>query len=238
MAKRSKQYPLFKITATLFGAVLCGLETSLNAQFFAQLDGWVSPMVAIVAVASLGAAAALPIRARLPEAEQAERTCLALFFLAMVACTAFVTYHRLDGRHEGEVTSTRSSNERVRLAKEAYEAAKATKEAECGKRGPKCRAAEQAVTKAREGLSAKPVERSEESEAKRIGASILSLLFPLGSQLGGFAFLHVGLSPRRREPADPVKEKPKARKPRKRRKTPVSAVERHSNVVPLRTKGR
>lgn len=239
MAKTRQRYPLFKLFASLFGIALCGLETSLNAQFFAQLDGWVSPMVAIVAVASIGAAAALPIRARLQKTEYAERLCLALFFLAMVTCTAYVTYHRLHGRHEGEVTSTRSSNDRVKLAKEAYEAAKATKEAECRKRGPRCRAAEEAVTKARESLSEKPAERAEESETEQLGAAVMSLLFPLGSQLGGFAFLHIGLSPRRREPVQPEMVKPKAkrRKPRKRKHTAVEPKEL-SNVVPLKTRAR
>jgi hypothetical protein len=162
---------------------------------------------------------------------------LVLFFSAMVAFSAFITYHRLDGRHESEVVSARSSNGRVKLAQEAYDAAKKTAEAECGKRGPKCRAAEQAVAEARKGLSAQPGERVEEGEVKRIGASVISLLFPIGAQLGGFAFLHVGLSPRRKEPAETEKAKPKkTRKPWKRKLSAVSQAE--SNVVRLKTGAR
>jgi hypothetical protein len=69
MAKPHNKYPFYKLVATGLGAAMCGLETCLNAQYFARLDGWASPMVFMVAIASIGAAGLLPITARLQKAE-------------------------------------------------------------------------------------------------------------------------------------------------------------------------
>lgn len=242
MAKRAYKISLSKTIATVLGAALCGLEAWLNSEYFAGLlpGGWWNPTVYLVAMATVGCAAALPFAERSYKARQwLWSICLALSFLFMAAVSLSITFSRLDDKRSGEVVSARSSDERVKLAKEAYDAAKKTAEAECGKRGPKCRTAEQAVVEARKDLNAKPAERGEESGTKQAGALVQLYGFPLGQLLLGFALLGYGLSPQHREPVKPEMAAPKkARKPRKRNLSAVSQLEQQSNVVRLKTRGR
>jgi hypothetical protein len=222
MASRSNNIPLMKFVATGVGLALCGVEVWLNAEHIAQVEGWASSLVAAVVVASIGAAAALPLAERAAKAGQiAKAIGLALFFLLMVAFSFTASVDRIGSKRDGEVVSARGDNTRVKLAREAYEAAQRTAKAECEPvRGRKCRAAEEAVTKARESLSAKPAERVEDSMARRISAAMpfltaadvelyQPLVLPLGLQLGGFLMLALGLSPRRAEPESKVKRRPR-----------------------------
>jgi hypothetical protein len=69
-------------------------------------------------------------------------------------------------------SSARSDNERVKLLREGYYAAKKAADAECAKsQGTNCRKAEGASNKARERLSEKPAERVD-SMAVRISAAL------------------------------------------------------------------
>jgi hypothetical protein len=225
MASRYKTIPLMKFVATGVGSALCGVEVWLNAEHIARAEGWASSLVAAVVVATIGAAAALPLAERAAKAKQVAKAIgLALFFLLMVCFSFSASVDRVGGKRDGETVSARSDNERVRLAREAYKAAQKTAKAECATgQGKRCRTAEEAVTKARESLSAKPAERVEDSMAKRISAAMpfltvadietfQPLILPLGLQLGGFLMLALGLSPRRAEP------EPKVEKRRRRKK--------------------
>ena len=65
MASRYKSIPLMKFVATGVGSALCEVEVLLNAEHIAHVEGWASSMVAAVVVASIGAAAALPLATRM-----------------------------------------------------------------------------------------------------------------------------------------------------------------------------
>jgi hypothetical protein len=236
MARRQYYTPFAKVIATLLGAALCGLEAYLNSEYFARLEGWASPMVFIVAMATIGGAAALPLAERAHKA--GHKTCLALTFLFMAIASLVITHVRLDDRRSNEVVLASSGDERVKLAREAYDAAKKTADAECGKRGPKCRTAEEAVTKARKDLSEKPAERGEERQTKQLGAVVLLYAFPLGQLLGGFALLAYGLSPRIREPKPETANSKKGRNTRKRKKSAPQQLEERSNFLRFRTRAR
>jgi hypothetical protein len=241
MAKRAHKISLSKPIATVLGAVLCGLEAWLNSEYFASLlpGGWWNPTVYLVAGATVGCAAALPFAERSRKAGQTcWAVCLALSFVFMAAVSLSITFSRLDDKRSGEVISARSGDERVKLAREAYDAAQKTAEAECGKRGPRCRAPEQAVAETNKALSAKPAERGEEGVTKQLGAAVTLYAFPLGQLLLGFALLGYGLSPKHREPVEPPKVQPKkTREPRKRHKSAVSQLG-DGNVVPFKTRRR
>jgi hypothetical protein len=101
------------------------------------------------------------------------------------------------------------SNEKARLAKEAYEAATAARSDECATgRGPRCRDLETAVTDARNALAMAAPVQSSDPGSERLSAVLgvdqgrvqlyAPLLLPLGLELGGFIFLATGLAPARR----------------------------------------
>lgn len=226
MASRSKHNtPIMKYVATGVGITLCGVETWLNAEHIAKTEGLVSSLVAAVVVASIGAAAALPLAERAAKASQkAKALGLALFFLLMVCFSFSASVDRVGGKKDGEIAAARTDNNRVALAREAYTTAQKAAEAECAKiRGTRCRAAEKTASEARKSLAEKPAERVEDSMAKRISAAMpfltaedvelyQPLVLPLALQLGGFLMLALGLSPKER-----IEPKPKARrKPRKK----------------------
>jgi hypothetical protein len=146
----------------------------------------------------------------------------------------FLQRIRRQGRRQAGTAAARADNTRVALAREAYAAAQKAMEAECVKRGPRCRAAEEAVTKARESLSAKPAEHVEDSGAARIAAIFPSLttadvtlyqplILPFSLQIGGFVMLAFGLSPRRREP------EPKVAKRKRRKKAPTKPAKSNAD---------
>jgi hypothetical protein len=233
MARRYNRIPLTKFVATGTGLALCAVDTALNAEHIAHVEGWASSLVAAVVVASIGAAAALPLAERAAKTRQAAKAAgLALFFLVMVTFSFCASVERIGGKRDGETASARSDNERIKLLREGYDAAKKTADAECAKGQTKrCRTAEEAVNKAREGLTSKPAERVVDSMAVRISAALpfltaadvelyQPLVLPFGLQLGGFLMLALGLSPRRTEPEPKPKRKPRkkaAAKPKAKR---------------------
>ncbi len=174
MARRYNRIPLMKFVATGVGLALCCVDTWLNADHIAHIEGRASSLVAAVVVASIGAAAALPLAERAAKTRQAAKAAgLALFFLVMVAFSFCTSVERIGGKLDGETASARSDNERVKLLHEGYDAAKKTADAECAKGQTKrCRTAEETVNKAREGLSSKPSERVVDSMAVRISAAL------------------------------------------------------------------
>ena len=131
------------------------------------------------------------------------------FFALAVGFSLSSSIARSSGYADGKTASAEKIAEKARLAKEGYTAAKATQEAECGKRGPKCRAAEDAVTAARNVLATAAPVIATDPGAERVAAVLgipeaavllySPLLLPLGLELGGFIFLALGLAPRRRE---------------------------------------
>lgn len=229
--RKSKHTPFDKVAATLAALPLIAAETALNAEHLAHAGGWLSTLVAGAIGATIAAAAALPIAERaVAQGCWLKAAGLAIFFAAMLAFSFSTSVGRVGSQADGDLAAAQSHNGKLMLAREAYQAATATQEAECGSgRGPRCRAAETALTAAREALQAAPAAKAENAMAKRLAAaSGLSeatvalyqpLIFPLALQLGGFVFLAYGLSPRR-ETALKAKPKPKARakrtpKPRK-----------------------
>jgi hypothetical protein len=224
MASHTNNIPLMKFVATGTGLALCGVEVWLNAEHIAQTEGWASSLVAAVTVASIGAAAALPLAERAAKARQlAKAIGLAFFFLLMAAFSFTASVDRIGSKRDNETVAARSGNKRVRLVQEAYDAAKKTAGAECANGQTKaCRAAQQAVKQARESLSAKPEERIENSMAKRISAALpfltaedvelyQPLILPLGLQLGGFLMLALGFSPRHVEPQPKVAKRKRSK---------------------------
>ncbi|MGA7329686.1 MAG: hypothetical protein WBX25_35700 [Rhodomicrobium sp.] len=224
MASRSNPTPFMKFAATGVGIALCGGDTWLNAEHIARSEGWASSLVVVVILATIGAAIALPIAERCAKTKQPVKAGLLMLFFALMMLFSFsASVGRTGGKRDAETAAARADNTRVVLAREAYAAAQKAQEAECVKRGPKCRAAEEAVTEARKALSAKPAERVEDSGAERIAAIFPSLtaadvtlyqplILPFSLQIGGFVMLAYGLSPRREPKPEPKRQKRKRRK--------------------------
>lgn len=242
MARYNKTISRAKIVATTIGVALCATDCWLSAEMVSRSEGtWLSSLVASVIVAAIGAAAALPFAERAAkQGEWLKSIILTLFFLTMVAFQFSTSVDRVGGKRDTDTASVHSDNQQVKLAQDAYDAAKKTAEAECAKvRGTRCRKAEDAENKAREKLSTKPAERVEDSMAKRLSSvtgltvenieTYQPLTLPFGLQLGGFALLALGLAPRAKE-----EPKPKARrKPRK--KAAVKPKAKLGNVVDFQT---
>jgi hypothetical protein len=200
----------WKVGATAGGAALTAAAVWLNAEHIAEAEGWSSPLVLAGALATVCAALTPPVAERCAkQGEWLKAAGLWLFFGLVVAFSLSTSIGRAGGHRDGQVSAGEASNIRAQLAREAYAAAQRTVESECAKRGPRCRAAEAAVTEARavlgEAAPVKPADPAAERLAAVLGlpqekvALLAPLLLPLGLELGGFLFLAVGLSPRRRE---------------------------------------
>ncbi len=248
--KRTYSYPVFKIVATTLACSFFAVETWLNADTVAHVDGWLSPAVALVTMASLGAFAALPLAERAAAARQyAKAAGLGVLFALMATYSLTASLDRVAGGKDTAVATVAGDNTRTTLAKEGYETAQRAVTAECASgRGRKCRDAEAALAEARKVYSAAPATRVEDSGTKRITAVLpfLSadnvrlyqpLILPVAFQLGAFLMLALGLSPRGKEPApatQPEQQAKKKRKPRKRKLTAVAKAENGGKVVLLR----
>jgi hypothetical protein len=221
---KAHSLPLDKIAATLAAIPLIAAETGLNAEHIANTAGWMSTLVAGAIGATIAAAAALPIAERaLVRGYYLKAAGLGLFFAIMLAFSFSTSVSRVGSKADGDGASSRSHNAKLELAKEAYEAARGTQQAECASgRGPLCRKAEDALTAARAALQTAPAAKAEASMETRLaaatGLSVATvalyqpLLFPLALQLGGFFFLAYGLSPIREiKPAVKIEEKPMAK---------------------------
>jgi hypothetical protein len=78
--------PLDKVAATLAAIPLIAAETGLNAEHLADVEGWMSTLVAGAIGATLAAAAALPIAERaMTKGYWLKASGLTAFFLIMMA---------------------------------------------------------------------------------------------------------------------------------------------------------
>jgi hypothetical protein len=149
-----KNLPFAKIAATIGGAGLAASAVWLNAEHVAATEGWNSPLVAAGVIVTLCAAVTPPFAERAAKTGQpAKAVLLWLFFGLAVAFSLSASIARSSGYADSKVAGAEQANTKTKLAKEAYVAAKEAQAAECTKRGPKCRAAEDAVTAARNALA-------------------------------------------------------------------------------------
>ena len=207
----NEDIPHWKIAATVGGAALTMNAVWLNAVHIAHAEGWSSPLVAAGIIVTACASVAPPFAERAAKTGQPLKAVLVWAFFALaVGFSLSSSIARSSGYADSKTASAEKTVEKAKLAKEGYAAAKATQEAECGKRGPKCRAAEDAVTAARNALATAAPVIATDPGAERLAAVLgiqqasvtlySPLLLPLGLELGGFIFLALGLAPRRREP--------------------------------------
>src|SRR5271157_4017098 len=230
-----------KIVATSIGIALCSVEVWLNAESVAKVEGWQSSLIPAVIIASISAAAAIPLSERaILSGQWLKSLGLTAFFLLMVTFSFTTSVSRTGEKQDNATNSARGDNTKIILLREGYEANKKTAEAECAKNvtGSKCRNAENMVKQSRDALAARPVERIENSMALRISSALpfitsaqvelyQPLVLPLGLQLGGFLMLALGLSPHRQNVTVGVTPSvtKTERKPRKK-KAPKSNAER------------
>lgn len=208
--------PLWKIAATAGGSALTGAAVWLNATHIAHAEGWGSPLVFAAITVTLCAACTPPVAERTAKTSQpAKAALLWVFFALAVAFSLTTSIARSSNYANGKVASIDWANIRTQLAKDAYLAAQAARAAECSKRGPKCRAAEDAVSATRSSLATAAPVQATDAGAERVAAVLgvqlstvqlyAPLLLPLGLELGGFIFLAAGLAPRRYEvAAEPI----------------------------------
>jgi hypothetical protein len=202
--------PYAKILAGMGGAGLTAAAVWLNAEHVAVAEGWNSPLVLAGVIVTLCAASAPPMAERAAKTGQPLKAAMIwLFFVLAVGFSLSASIARSSGYVAGKIASAESGNKAVQLAEEAYAAAKKSVEAECAKRGEKCRALEKKADDARAALmTAKPVQ-SADPGSERLAAVLgvdeasvqlyVPLLLPLGLEFGGFIFVAFGFAPRRRE---------------------------------------
>ena len=196
---------------TVGGSALTGAAVWLNATHIAHIEGWGSPLVAAGVIVTLCAAVTPPFAERAAKTGQPAKAVLLWTFFALAVSFSLslsASIARSSGYASGKVATVEQANEGAKLAMEAYEAAKQTQQDECKKRGARCRAAEDAVTAARNALATAAPVQSTDPGAERLAAVLgiqpstvqlyAPLLLPLGLELGGFIFLAAGLAPRRR----------------------------------------
>ncbi len=209
MADDAYHTPILKVVATGIGTLLCATETWLITDHIASAEGWTSPLVAVIIIAVIGAAAALPFAEHAAKARQSAKAVgLVCFFLLMTTFSFSMSLERVGGRQDEESVNIHSENKNLSLAQDAFTTAKETAQKECNTgRGNKCREAEAEVKRTREALQKIPAQKEENGMAKRIHGVLpfLSienielyqpLLLPIGLQLGGFLMLALGLSPK------------------------------------------
>jgi hypothetical protein len=204
--------PLWKIAATAGGTALTGAAVWLNATHIAHSEGWGSPLVAAGIIVTLCAAVTPPFAERAAKTGQPLKAALLwLFFGLAVAFSLSASIARSSGYADGKASGTEKANTNATLAAERYQTAKEARTAECAtKRGPKCRAADESLSAARNGLATASPVAAPDPGAARLAAVLgidagtvrlySPLLLPLGLELGGFIFLALGLAPRWREP--------------------------------------
>ena len=134
-----------------------------------------------------------------------------MFFGLAVAFSLSASIARSSGYADGKASGTEKANTNATLAAERYQTAREARTAECAtKRGTRCRAAEDALSAARNGLATAAPVAAPDPGAARLAAVLgieagtvrlySPLLLPLGLEIGGFIFLALGLTPRWREP--------------------------------------
>jgi hypothetical protein len=208
---RRQPIPFWKVAATTGGTALTGTAVWLNAEHIAASEGWLSPLVLAGIFVTLCAAATPPL------AERATKTCqpakavvLWLFFAIAVSFSLIASITRSGGHRDTQVAEVERANMAARLARHAYEIAVTEHSVECARRrSPKCRAAKTTLSQARTALSLNASIRVADPAAERLGSLLgishnavalySPLALPLGLELGGFAFLAIGLSPRAKQ---------------------------------------
>ena len=212
-----KDIPHWKIAATVGGAALTLNAVWLNAVHIAHAEGWNSPLVAAGIIVTACAAVAPPFAERAAKTGQPLKAVLVWAFFALaVGFSLSSSIARSSGYADGKTASAEKIAQKTRLATEAYAAAKATQEAECGKRGPKCRAAEGAVTAARNALATTAPVTAADPGAERVAAvlgiqeaSVASTLGPAvlkdALHAGGLQFLYGRYSARMLTCSHPAK---------------------------------
>jgi hypothetical protein len=202
--------PYSKIAATIGGAGLTASAVWLNAEHVAASEGWNSPLVVAGVIVTLCAASAPPFAERAAKTGQLfKAVTLWVFFGLAVGFSLSASIARSSGYVAGKIAAAESGNKTAQLAEEAYAAARRSMEAECVKRGPKCRALEDKADEARKALAKAAPIASVDPGSERLAAVLgvdeakvqlyVPLFLPLGLELGGFIFLAFGLAPRRRE---------------------------------------
>lgn len=214
----------WKVAATLGGAALTASAVWLNAQHVAQAEGLASPLVLASVITTICAAMTPPFAERYARGgEWFKAICLWLFFVLAVAFSLSVSIGRAGGHRDAEVAEGETVNTRAQIAREAYESALADVREACPLPRGRCRRARAALSLARAALGSAPAARTADPAAQRI-ASILHvseasvalyqpLALPFALELGGFIFLAVGLSPRRKERRKPIQVAMAVRKP-------------------------
>ncbi|HVQ43853.1 MAG TPA: hypothetical protein VMT30_02715 [Candidatus Saccharimonadia bacterium] len=201
---------IWKIPAVIGGTCLTATAVWLNAEHVATSEGWNSPLVAAGIIVTICAASTPPLAERAMKSGQpAKAVMLWLFFMLAVGFSLSASITRSSGYVSGKVTTAETINRTAKLADEAYTAAKRSMEAECAKRGNRCRDMERKVDEARKTLTTTKPVQAVDAGSDRLAAVLgidetkvqlyVPLLLPLGLEIGGFIFLAFGLSPRRRE---------------------------------------
>jgi hypothetical protein len=209
----------WKAAATTGGIALTANAVWLNACHIAGAEGWTSPLVSAGVIVTICAAGTPPLAERAAKTAQPLKAVLLWAFFALALGFSLTTsISRSSGYADGKIAAAEKIAEKAKLAKEAYAAAQATQADECKRRGPKCRAAEDAVVEARRSLVIAAPAAAVNSGAERVSAVLgvseasvemySPLLLPLALELGGFVLLALGLAPRgpaaRRREADTV----------------------------------
>lgn len=201
---------VWKIPAVIGGTCLTATAVWLNAEHVAGSEGWYSPLVAAGIIVTICAAATPPLAERaMKNGQPAKAVMLWAFFALAVGFSLSASISRSSSYVAGKTTTAETINRTAKLAQEAYDAAKKSMEAECAKRGNRCRDMEKKADAARLALAnAKPVQ-AVDAGSDRLAAVLgidetkvqlyVPLLLPLGLEIGGFIFLAFGLAPRRRE---------------------------------------
>jgi hypothetical protein len=201
-----KTLPLWKIAATAGGAALTANSIWLNACHVAGAEGWTSPLVSAGIIVTLCAASAPPLAERAgKDGQPLKGVLLWIFFVLAAGFSLTTSISRSAGYADDRIATAEKVAEKAKLARESYEAAQATAADECKRRGPRCRAAEDAVKTAREQLAtAEPVVVTNPG-AERLAAVLgmpeasialySPLMLPLALELGGFILLALGLAP-------------------------------------------
>lgn len=241
MARKYHTTPFLKLTAIACGTAALITGVWINVM---HVQGAGADMIAAaIVVTLLGAAAPVMAERMIKTGQWLKFFGLALCFCLSVAFSFTATVSRTGGEKDASISANRTNARNAELAKDVYDQAKAAAAAECVKRGPKCRAAEQAVRDAAKDLAAAPAPKPDDSTADRLTAALpvtaeqvriyQPLLLPLALELAGFVFLAIGFAPRREEKTAPVaKKKPKAKARQKPKAKPqVAKVE---NVIPFR----
>jgi hypothetical protein len=248
---KSRTAQATKGIAATFGISLVAVETWLNAEYIGQGTGLFSPMVVGTIAITLAGAAAIPFGERLlRQGQWLKAAGLICIFFPLVAALSFSSSLERSGtRRDTDVASHHVAAVKKDLAKQGLEDAQRVRDAECGKRGPRCRAAEKAVDEARTALNGNlttTAQSLEDGMATRI-AGLLSfmgvsekgialyqpLLMPFSLLVGGFLFIAVGFAPAHLAKAEITTTTPEVETEKEVVKPKIKMTPKHQALVKL-----